>query len=196
LQKLSFFMKKILLLLFVLISSTVFSQTQVCPDVVCINTQDQDYFVLTTPGSTYNWQLSGGGVIQSAEATDTDADGRIEIIIDWGAVIGSYTIQVTETNASGCVGTPVTCIVDVVNGPNVTINAVGPFCAGDPVVNLVGNPAGGVFSGTGVFGNTFDPSFGSQTVTYTYNDPNGCSGSTTINIVVNPIPNTSPIYRE
>ena len=68
-------MKKILLLLSILISSTVFSQTQVCPDVVCINTQDQDYFVLTTPGSTYNWQLSGGGVIQSAEATDTDADG-------------------------------------------------------------------------------------------------------------------------
>lgn len=192
----SLFMKKILLLLFTLISSIVFSQTQVCPDVVCINTQDQDYFILTTVGSTYNWQLSGGGVIQSAEATDTDADGRIEIIIDWSAVIGSYTLQVTETNISGCVGLPVTCQIDVVNGPNITINSVGPFCSDDAIVNLVGNPSGGVFSGTGVFGNTFDPSFGSQTVTYTYNDPNGCSGTTNINIVVNPIPNTSPIYKE
>ena len=151
-------MKKILLLLSILISSTLFSQTQVCPDVVCINTQDQDYFVLTTPGSTYNWQLSGGGVIQSAEATDTDADGRIEIIIDWGAVIGSYTLQVTETNINGCVGLPVTCQIDIVNGPNITINAVGPFCDGDPITNLVGNPAGGVFSGVGVVGNTFNPS--------------------------------------
>ena len=189
-------MKKILLLLFVLISSTVFSQTQVCPDVVCINTQDQDYFVLTTPGSTYNWQLSGGGVIQSAEATDTDADGRIEIIIDWGAVIGSYTLQITETNINGCVGLPVTCQINIVNGANVTINAVGPFCAGDPITNLVGNPAGGVFSGVGVVGNTFNPSAGSQTITYTYNDPNGCSGSATYNIVVNPIPVTSPIYKQ
>jgi len=187
---------KFLIFLWCLIPTIVFSQTQVCPDVVCINTQDQDYFVLNTTGSTYVWQLSGGGTIQSAEATDVDADGRIEIIIDWGAAIGTYTIQVTETNASGCVGIPVTCQVNVVSGPNVSINTVGPFCAGDPVVNLVGNPSGGVFSGTGVFGNTFDPSFGSQTVTYTYNDPNGCSGSTNINIVVNPIPVTSPIYRE
>jgi hypothetical protein len=177
-------------------SSTLFSQTQVCPDVVCINTQDQDYFVLTTAGSQYAWQLSGGGTIQSAEVTDTDADGRIEIIIDWGSVAGTYTIQVTETNSSGCVGTPVTCQVDVVTGPNVSINAVGPFCAGDPVVNLVGNPAGGVFSGVGVVGNTFNPSAGSQTITYTYNDPNGCSGVVNYNIIVNPVPVTSPIYRE
>ena len=62
-------MKKILLLLFVLISSTVFSQTQVCPDVVCINTQNEDYFVINTPGSTYNWTLSGGGVIASGQGT-------------------------------------------------------------------------------------------------------------------------------
>lgn len=189
-------MKKILLLLSILISSNLFSQTQVCPDVVCINTQDQDYFVLTTPGSTYNWQLSGGGVIQSAEATDTDADGRVEIIIDWGSVIGSYTLQVTETNPNGCVGDPVTCIINVVNGPNVAINVVGPFCDGDPIVNLSGLPSGGVFSGTGVVGNTFNPSVGSQTVTYTYNDPNGCSGTATYNIVVDPLPITSPIYKQ
>ena len=187
---------KIFTLILCLVSTSLFSQTQVCPDVVCINTQDQDYFVIATPGSTYAWQLSGGGVIQSAELTDTDADGRIEIIIDWGAVVCNYTIQVTETNAAGCQGVPVTCQVDVVQGPNVTITPVGPFCEGDPIVNLVGNPAGGVFSGVGVVGNTFNPAAGSQTITYTYNDPNGCSGVATFDIIVDPIPVTSPIYRE
>ena len=185
----SLFMKKILLLLSILISSTLFSQTQVCPDIVCINTQNEDYFVINTPGSTYNWTLSGGGVIASGQGTSL-------ILINWGSVVGSYTLQVIETNSNGCVGLPITCLINVVTGPNITINAVGPFCSGDPIVNLVGNPSGGVFSGTGVVGNTFNPSVGSQTVTYTYNDPNGCSGVTNINIVVNPIPNTSPIYRE
>ena len=33
--------------------------------------------------------------------------------------------------------------------------------------------AGGVWSGTGVSGNTFDPSYGTQSVTYTVN-PGGC----------------------
>jgi hypothetical protein len=78
----------------------------------------------------------------------------------------------------------------------VSITPVGPFCEGDPIVNLVGSPAGGVFSGVGVVGNTFNPAAGSQTITYTYNDPNGCSGVATFNIVIDPIPVTSPIYRE
>lgn len=183
-------MKKFLFFItLVLFGINATAQTQVCPDVVCINTANQDYFVINTPGSTYNWTLSGGGTITSGNGTNT-------VFIDWGATIGTYTLQVIETNAQGCVGQPVTCQIDVVNGPNVTINAVGPFCEDDPIVNLVGNPAGGAFSGVGVVGNTFDPSVGSQTVTYTYNDPNGCSGTTTFNIVVSPTPNTSPIYKE
>jgi len=185
-------MKNILIFLGVilsLITSNISAQTQVCPDIVCINTQNEDYFVINTPGSTYNWTLSGGGVIASGQGTST-------LFINWGPTIGTYTLQVVETNSNGCIGQPVTCQINLVNGPNITINAVGPFCSDDAIVNLVGNPSGGVFSGTGVFGNTFDPSFGSQTVTYTYNDPNGCSGTTNINIVVNPIPNTSPIYKE
>ena len=36
-------------------------------------------------------------------------------------------------------------------------NAIGPFCPGDPATTLVGNPAGGTWSGTGVGGNDFDP---------------------------------------
>ena len=185
-------MKKIIIFLGVILSlvtSNISAQTQVCPDIVCINTQNEDYFVINTPGSTYNWSLSGGGVITSGQGTST-------VFINWGSIVGTYTLQVIETNSSGCVGQPVTCQIDVVNGPNLSINPIPPLCDTDPIVNLVGNPVGGVFSGVGVVGNTFDPSSGNQTITYTYNDPNGCSGQITYDIIVNLSPNTSPIYKE
>jgi len=183
-------MKKLLLVIFtILIGLVANSQTQVCPDVVCINSSNQDYFVINTPGSTYNWTITGGGVIASGQGTST-------IFINWGSSIGTYFIEVIETNALGCVGLPVNCQIDVVSGPNVTITPLGPLCVGDPIVNLVGTPSGGVFSGIGVVGNTFNPSVGSQTVTYTYNDPNGCSGVATLFIVVSPIPITSAIYKD
>jgi hypothetical protein len=73
-------MKKILLLLSILISSTLFSQTQVCPDIVCINTQNEDYFVINTPGSTYNWNLSGGGLITSGVVFASTSDGVVEVV--------------------------------------------------------------------------------------------------------------------
>jgi gliding motility-associated-like protein len=51
-----------------------------------------------------------------------------------------------------------------------------PVCSADPDLNLdtyVTGTAGGVWSGTGVTGNMWDPSGGSQSVTYTVN-PGGC----------------------
>ena len=71
---------KIFTLILCLVSTSLFSQTQVCPDVVCINTQNEDYFVINTPGSTYNWTLSGGGVIASGQGTSL-------ILINWGAIL-------------------------------------------------------------------------------------------------------------
>jgi gliding motility-associated-like protein len=43
------------------------------------------------------------------------------------------------------------------------------YCLGDPNSTLVGDPAGGIFSGTGIAGSTFDPSLagpGVHTITY------------------------------
>ena len=50
-----------------------------------------------------------------------------------------------------------------------------PVCSTDPAINLDGlitGDTGGTWSGTGVTGNTFDPSSGTQTITYTA--PGGC----------------------
>ena len=45
------------------------------------------------------------------------------------------------------------------------------YCADDAAVTMVGSPAGGTFSGTGVTGDSFDPATagtGGHTITYTY----------------------------
>jgi hypothetical protein len=52
---------------------------------------------------------------------------------------------------------------------------------------LVGNPAGGTFSGPGISGNTFNPSVagvGTHTITYSYTDGTGCTGTATFTTAV------------
>ena len=54
-----------------------------------------------------------------------------------------------------------------------------------------GVPAGGEFSGPGVTGNNFNASvagLGTHTIAYTVTDANGCTNSTTEDIVVNNLP--------
>ena len=75
---------------------------------------------------------------------------------------------------------------------NLTANNIGPFCPGDPTTPLVGNPAGGTWSGTGVVANSFQPSTGVGNYVLTYTMA-GCS--TTINVVVNSGPVTGPIQH-
>ncbi|MBD3638865.1 MAG: gliding motility-associated C-terminal domain-containing protein [Crocinitomicaceae bacterium] len=56
-------------------------------------------------------------------------------------------------------------------------------CSTDPPINLdalITGDTGGTWSGTGVTGNTFDPSVGTQTVTYTA--PLGCTSAQAINV--------------
>ena len=61
-----------------------------------------------TSGSTYQWTLSGGGILNLGSSSDN-------ITVDWGMTPGTYTISVVETDINGCVGLPVT--VDVTVNP-------------------------------------------------------------------------------
>lgn len=70
--------------------------------------------------------------------------------------------------------------------PTLVVNPVSPLCVGDAPVTLSANLSGGVFSGNGVSGNTFNPATagpGTHTITYTL-----CSQSTSISITVNASP--------
>ena len=179
-------MKKLLTTLFVLIGLTTYGQTTINPDTVCVNSVGEQYFVTNTATSTYQLNVTGGGgAIQTGQGTNS-------ITVDWGGVSGLYpnAIEVIESNASGCPGTPVLLDVYVLD---LSGSAIGPFCPGDPSSTLSGTPTGGTWSGTGVVGNDFDPSIagvGNYVLTYTLA---GCQ--TTINVTVNNGPVTGPIQH-
>lgn len=111
---------------------------------------------------TYQWTPSGGNTTTAT-----------------GLTAGIYTFTVTDDN--GCVQTDTVAI----NQPaplNVTLSLSVPdtVCNNTSLFTLGGeSPAGGVWSGSGVSGNQFDPTqqLGNVIITYTYTDTNNCSGS-------------------
>lgn len=156
------------------------------PDYACVNSTE-DYWVVNTPGSAYNWILSGGGTI-------TGGQGTSAITINW-TTAGSYTLSVTETLASTtqCVGSPVVLNIIVEPLPVPTASANSPFAGGD--LNLTGGPDGmASYSWTGPNGFTStsqNPTItgvtaaATGTYTLTVTNPNGCTASTTVDVMIN-----------
>jgi|TARA_B110000908_G_C10246779_1_gene449306 hypothetical protein len=182
--------KQLLLALFITVllmttSLFTFGQTTINPDTVCLNATGEQYLVAVTPTSTYQWTITGGGgILQTGQTTNS-------ITVDWGGVSGLYAnaVEVIESNAAGCPGAPQLLDVFILD---LSGNPLGPFCPGDPTTPLVGSPAGGSWSGTGVVGNNFQPSTGVGNYVLTYSMA-GCN--TTINVTVNNGPITGPIQH-
>jgi hypothetical protein len=108
---------------------------------------------------------------------------------------GTYTVTYSFGNGT-CTNTT-TASVTINALPVVSINPVPFACENGAVINLVGNPAGGAFSGPGITGSNFNPALagiGIHTITYTYS-AGGCTNTATIQITVTSAPNTSPIWH-
>jgi len=104
---------------------------------------------------------------------------------------GPQTITYTYTDANGCVN-EATETITVNTAPIVTQSAISAVCDNSGVLVLTGGlPAGGVYSGTGVTAGEFDPSAGTQTITYTYTDANGCVNEATETVIVNVVPDVA-----
>ncbi|MEM9919595.1 MAG: PKD domain-containing protein [Bacteroidota bacterium] len=100
---------------------------------------------------------------------------------------GDYTLTYTYTDVYGCVDSD-TKAVTVFPLPNIIVSDTA-YCNTPGFVDLpVTSPAGGQWSGSGVFGNQFDPQsaggVGTYILTYTFTDGNNCSNSETINVNV------------
>jgi hypothetical protein len=125
----------------------------------------------------------------------------------WTVVNGSATINNATSNSSTVsavpAGSSATLRWTVTNGgcsafdevvltnhalTPVTPGSYGPVCIDAADITLEGSPAGGTWSGTGVTGSSFDPSVGTQTLTYAIIDANNCSNSATTTITVNALP--------
>lgn len=99
---------------------------------------------------------------------------------------GSHVITYTILGVCGASDTE-TIIVNPV--ADATITAAGPFCPGDPALNLIGATGGGTWTGTGITNaalGTFDPTTsgaGSHVITYSVAGP--CPDVQTTTILVN-----------
>jgi hypothetical protein len=101
--------------------------------------------------------------------------------------VGSVTYTVIGTDANGCSNTD-QVMVTVGANPTVTMTPFAQVCVYDPFFTLTGgSPANGDYTGPGITANVFDPTaagIGTHTITYTYTDGNGCSGTAQETIVV------------
>lgn len=106
------------------------------------------------------------------------------------ATPGTWTISYYFTNEAGCTSSAFTQVT-VMPVPQVTVEAMGPYCLNAPPVTLTGTPAGGIFSGDGVQNGQFFPEAagsGVWSIYYTFTDENGCSSSNGTNITVYSLP--------
>lgn len=122
-------------------------------------------------GTSFVW--SGGMTTQSAVVYPT----------------GNTTYNVTVTGSNGCT-TSGNVSVTVHQLPTVTLTLPETnFCQNDqPITVTGGSPAGGTYTGNCIFNNQFVPSAttpGGYTVTYTYSDGYGCSGTASQDVVFN-----------
>lgn len=188
-------MKKLIAIFFVLFSLSLSAQITTNPDTVCMGSTSEMYQVPSLgAGYTYTWTVAAPGTINSGQGTN-------QIFVNWSAAPAGLINNAISVTATGpaptfCSSAPVTLNVFILNIVP-TITAIGPFCAADPCVNLVGTPAGGTFSGTGVVGNQFCPAtsgVGTFTLTYTYT-LEGCTFTATTTVTVNAAPVLSPIQH-
>ncbi len=156
-----------------------------------INTLTLNYPL--TPGTNYQLGTNGGS-LSNMFRTNTGvafpyAMGGIVNIT--GSSAGSafyYWYYNWKVQKANCVSAAVPVTASVNPLPNLVISVPSTtVCLDGGVINLTGSPAGGVFSGPGITGATFDPSVGvgSYNVVYNYTDGNSCSNSTTLTLNVN-----------
>ena len=106
------------------------------------------------------------------------------------AGVGTHTLTYTYVDANGCRDTD-TKNVQVLSEPDVQLVLPPTLCVNGSPLTLTGTPAGGSFRVNGAPATAINPQntgVGTQTVVYTYQDSNGCSGEAQSTLEVKPQP--------
>ena len=178
-------MKHLIFLTFLSFSISTFAQV----DIVCFGSFAENYSINPNPGSTYSWQVNGGGVIVGS-STGTS------IVVDWSlASIGLIpdAIILTETVASNC-SADVGLDVDIVDNPNQTLAVDdNEICIGDQIILTATDYSNTTYDW---IPNILSTSSGSYTPTSTTDDSfsvtatdvNGCISTSSVTITINDLP--------
>ncbi|MBK8584435.1 MAG: SBBP repeat-containing protein [Bacteroidia bacterium] len=139
-------------------------------------------------GDSILLSASGASIYAWSPGTDLSSTSGDTVFAFPNSTI-TYTL--TGSDSAGCQKQS-TITITVNQNPIVGLTTPNPICENSSPIALAGGiPAGGIFSGTGIIGNVFDPAItgaGTFSFEYDYTDVNGCSGSAQSNIVVNPAP--------
>ncbi len=133
--------------------------------------------------TTYDW------MIEPAAAGNVSGTGMNVTVIWTNGFLGVATLKVAGENicGAGAYSPPLTITRYL---PEVTLESFDWVCLNWPEFELTGGlPEGGTYTGTGVSNGMFNPEVagaGAHTITYTYEDPNGCENFTTETILVDP----------
>ncbi|MGC6428657.1 MAG: hypothetical protein ACON4Y_05065 [Flavobacteriales bacterium] len=185
---------KYLFLFFGLLFSFI-SYSQV--DVVCLGSETESYSITPNAGSTYSWQVVGGGVIVGASSGTS-------IIVDWSAApIGLITdaITLTETSSSNC-SADVTLDVDIVDNPiqNLAVNN-SEICIGDQIELTATDYANTTyewtpFNASNSIESYLPVSLTDNTFTVTATNSDGCTSTASVTIVINDLPVVNAIVND
>lgn len=145
------------------------------PDVIC-----PDYEPVCSSEAPFvlSGELPGGGIYSGTGVSGNLFDPS-------QAEIGDNIITYTYDDGQ-CINS-CTFIISVSEASEVEAGTYQTQCVQSPDLQLEGTPAGGVWSGVGVTGNLFDPSVGTQTLTYTVTN-GGCAVSDDVVIQVDVCP--------
>ncbi len=132
-----------------------------------------------TGGNTIRWYLDNS----------TSTVFYTALVGNFNFLSTTYTLFVSSYDTiSGCESTRVPITGTVYPLPSVSFSGLNTsYLVSDGTASLTGSPIGGIFSGNGISGNSFDPSnagLGTHSITYSYTDGNSCTSSITNNVNV------------
>ncbi|GHN02786.1 hypothetical protein WSM22_42750 [Cytophagales bacterium WSM2-2] len=143
------------------ITTSISGNANVCPGSITA------YSVTNTPGSTYTWFMGSGAQVSGGNTNS--------ITVQWSGTAGPASVNVQETNASGCVGNFVSIPVSIGNPPASPIVGNSGVCANANGISYsVVNTAGSAYAWT-ITGGT--QASGSNTNSITVNWGSGPTGT-------------------
>jgi hypothetical protein len=144
--------------------------------IVC-NTSSTNIIIKNTTANTilsYNIDPVSAGTISTTGTVTFNS-----------SFLGNATIQIKALE-NGC-EQDTSIVVNVLLPATISITALPELSASDAAVTLTATPTGGIWSGDGVLGNTFNPmtaKSGTHTLTYTYSNNGYCDSKAAINVIV------------
>lgn len=172
------------------------------PITSCVNSASTTRYVSQAPNASFGsippicesvpaFQITTAG---PSGGTFSGLGVNLQGVFDPSVQSGGRTITYTIANSLGCADSA-TQNIFVNPSPIVNFAPLPAVCENGNAIPLSGgSPAGGFYTGGAVLGNFFNPSLsqvGFDSVTYVYQDINGCPNSATQQIIVNPRPNVS-----